>query len=62
MKLVKSLLALSLTAAVTCASWFFVERPFLRWKDRLERPKPASSSLDRPVRASAQAVLEPLES
>lgn len=29
-------IALGLTAAITCASWFLVERPFLRWKDRLE--------------------------
>jgi len=28
--------ALSLTALATCGSWFLVERPFLRWKDRLE--------------------------
>ena len=28
--------ALGLTALVTCGSWFLVERPFLRWKDRLE--------------------------
>jgi peptidoglycan/LPS O-acetylase OafA/YrhL len=27
-------LAFTLTAAVTAASWNFVERPFLRWKDR----------------------------
>ena len=28
--------ALGLTALATCGSWFVVERPFLRWKDRLE--------------------------
>ena len=28
--------ALSLAALATCGSWFLVERPFLRWKDRLE--------------------------
>ncbi len=27
--------ALALTAAATCASWFFIEQPFLRLKDRL---------------------------
>ena len=29
-------LALGITAVVTVASWYLVERPFLRWKDRLE--------------------------
>jgi hypothetical protein len=29
--------ALALAAAFTLTSWFGVERPFLRWKDRLER-------------------------
>src|SRR5262249_7184256 len=29
-------LALTITAACTALSWFFVEQPFLRWKDRLE--------------------------
>ena len=28
--------ALAGAAAVTAASWFLIERPFLRWKDRLE--------------------------
>ncbi len=31
--------ALSLAALATCGSWFLVERPFLRWKDRLETTK-----------------------
>ncbi len=30
-------LALSLTAVATAASWFLLERPVLKWKDRLER-------------------------
>lgn len=30
-------LAYSLTASLALASWFLVERPFLRWKDSLER-------------------------
>ena len=29
--------ALSITAAATAASWFLLERPVLKWKDRLER-------------------------
>lgn len=34
--LVRVGVALALTATVTVASWFLVERPALRWKDRLE--------------------------
>jgi peptidoglycan/LPS O-acetylase OafA/YrhL len=33
---VQMIVALGLAAAATCGSWFLVERPFLRWKDRLE--------------------------
>ena len=33
---VQAVVALGLTALATCGSWFLVERPFLRWKDRLE--------------------------
>ena len=33
---VRILLALAITAAVTAASWYLVERPFLRLKDRLD--------------------------
>ena len=32
----QAFVALGITALATCVSWFAVERPFLRWKDRLE--------------------------
>ena len=43
--------ALSVAALATCGSWFLVERPFLRWKDRLatgkrdhDKPSPQTKS------------------
>jgi len=38
--LTQAVVCLGLTALATCGSWFLVERPFLRWKDRLEAAKP----------------------
>jgi len=56
---VEALVAVGLLAVATCASWFLVERPFLRWKDRLESgrrrdPKqtPESRSVNRKRRPS----------
>ncbi len=34
---VQAAVALGLVALATCGSWFLVERPFLKWKDRLEK-------------------------
>jgi len=54
--LLEGSVALSLAAVATCGSWFLVERPFLRWKDRMElarhdRDKPTSvPALSHPAR------------
>jgi peptidoglycan/LPS O-acetylase OafA/YrhL len=51
---VQTFVALSLAAVVTYGSWVLVERPFLRWKDRLEverrdhdRPPPSRTKSTR---------------
>jgi hypothetical protein len=51
---VQTFVALGLAAVVTYGSWVLVERPFLRWKDRLEverrdhdRPPPAKTKSTR---------------
>ncbi len=50
---VQAAVALALVALATCASWFLVERPFLRWKDRLEdqnHPRRQSTDKSKPAR------------
>jgi peptidoglycan/LPS O-acetylase OafA/YrhL len=51
---------LAITAAAVSASWFLVERPFLAWKDRLERrttdvPERVQHELARPTVAVSDA-------
>ena len=51
--LVQAAVALSLVALATCGSWFLVERPFLRWKDRLEkqnRPRRERADKSKPAK------------
>jgi peptidoglycan/LPS O-acetylase OafA/YrhL len=43
-------------AAITAASWFLVERPFLRWKKRLERDRATRTDVDA---ADGQPPAEP---
>ena len=54
----QAIVALTLTAGVTTASWFLVERPFLRLKDRLgtsPRAEPIESTASNSASASASA-------
>jgi peptidoglycan/LPS O-acetylase OafA/YrhL len=53
---VQAIVALALAGAATAISWIFVERPFLRWKDRLsDHPKEVvgATPTDAPVRRAA---------
>lgn len=55
----KFAITLGLIGMITCASWYVIERPFLRWKDRLaERSRErAEQTLQDTNRVEARAVL-----
>lgn len=46
---VRVALGLALSGAAGCASWFLVETPFLRLKDRLSRARPAAAPVALPA-------------
>lgn len=46
--LMQAAICLGLTAIATCGSWFLVERPFLRWKDRLDAADRAPKEVPKP--------------
>ncbi len=51
----QTIVALGLTAVATCASWFLVERPFLRWKDRLEHAYRERQEREKPAERPGSA-------
>jgi peptidoglycan/LPS O-acetylase OafA/YrhL len=51
----QTIVALGLTAVATCASWFLVERPFLRWKDRLEHAYRERQEREKPAKKPGSA-------
>jgi peptidoglycan/LPS O-acetylase OafA/YrhL len=46
---VRVLASLVLTAVFVAASWYFIEKPFLRWKDRLDRREGATTPTTEPA-------------